>query len=144
MTCREYIENYDLIKEYGDDWRYYKKLEETNNVDEQSAQSFMMGTSQRLNRQGANNFMRRGYEYKITGQFKNAESGSITNQEAPSRENENPNLEITTHDFVLVKLHGQKMTLKIASVIGNEYVGEDNEGREYKFDKSQILRKINV
>ena len=25
MTCREYMENYDLIKEYGDDWRYYKE-----------------------------------------------------------------------------------------------------------------------
>ena len=125
MTCREYIENYDYIKE-------------------QTSQINALSTAQRINTQGMNNFLRKGYEYKITGQFKNAEHGAITNQEAPTKEDENPTLDITTHDYVLVKLHGQKMILKIGTIIGNQYVGTDNEGKEYEFDKSQIMRKINT
>ncbi|MCL2313553.1 MAG: hypothetical protein FWC41_13940 [Firmicutes bacterium] len=211
MTCREYIENYEYIKENGDMLQYFKDLKKENpvqyekeikafkeklvnknkcdvnevidpitiaasaaigdivrrgiqgaankikqirtkrreklkakkdDVNEQTSQINAMSNAQRLNTQGMNHFMRKGYDYKITGQFKNAEHGAITNQEAPSKENENPNLDITTHDYVLVKLHGQKFPLKIVTIIGNEYVGTDNQGREFKFDKSQIMRKI--
>ena len=153
------LENLKNLKECGDMLQYfndnpdkfeaYKKRQnqrkkKKRHVEEQSSQMNSLSTVQRLSSQGNNSLLNKGFEYKITGQFKNAEAGSITNQEASNKENENPNLEISLHDYVLVELHGQKMTLKIESIIGNEYVGEDNDGKEYKFDKSQILKKINT
>jgi len=191
MTCREFIENYEIIKECGDMWQYFKDLKKkdpeqyeieiethkkkekelwdrVNNtkhnlkdaikrlknrtdikkkdfdINEQTAQVNALNTAQQFNTQGSNSFMRRGYDYKITGQFKNSELGSITNQGSPDKEDENPSLDITTHDYVLVKLHSQKMVLRIVMIMGNEYVGKDNQNKEYKFDKSQIMRKINV
>jgi len=149
MRCREFIENYKYIKECGDMWQHFSDLKTIRKfrkrfISEQTAQQNAMGTMQRISNQGMNNFMRKGYDYKITGQFKNSETGSFTNQDAPLPDDENPSLDITTHDTVLVKLYGQQFPLKITTIIGNKYVGTDNEGKEFEFDKSQIMKKINT